>query len=471
MYKVSQGPFMVEAPWEPFHDTLIAYMGITLARGFDLATCEFNPSPGEYNVDAVRPELERKQYLHRVADSLGEVFREAPCVRTPAPWMKWNNACTAEQPLTNDTTNSLKPEHYADFGAMCSAFVRIAKDSFDVPIYAFSFQNEPRFNVPYPSCTYRNAQHWKDMLKVAAPAVKRADPAILIYGVEDVQYVYPGWEMAIVNDAETAPYLDRFALHIAHSDTVHYSSLTRSYPRDQWISEFNWHTMNYDTCFDKFAGGVMYRLGDGGNITGYLAGGGKVLWDGGNFGGGTGPHSPSFYFHCQLMRFVRPGMTRVKATSDEPSLRVLAYKNDIRGSFSLVMLNATSEDLEVTLHSTGTIPDSLEMRTTTDTTAAGGFVEGPLQDGKSPITVPAKGIVSLGYRIRGQQPVGIRRSPSPRVPTVRETAPRVRHMFDLRGRLLRGETARVGKGTAASGVMLLRTGGQAGTVCRIVRER
>jgi hypothetical protein len=76
------------------------------------------------------------------------------------------------------------------------------------------------------------------------------------------------------------------------------------------------------------------------------------------------------------MRFIRPGMTRVKASSDVPLLRVIAFKNDTRGSFSVVMLNGTTDDLQVTLNSTGTIPDSLEMRTSTQ---AAGFVEGPLR--------------------------------------------------------------------------------------------
>jgi len=130
-------------------------------------------------------------------------------------------------------------------------------------------------------------------------------------------------------------------------------------------------------------------------------------------------------------------MTRVKAETDEPLLRAIAFTNDVRESFSVVILNGSHQDLQVSLSSTGTIPDSLEMRTTDSTQ---GFVEGPLQDGRSPVTVPAKGMVSLGYRIRGPQPV----DPQPVVergsrPLIQQRGAAMRgvvRVFDLRGRML-----------------------------------
>ncbi len=171
--------------------------------------------------------------------------------------------------------------------------------------------------------------------------------------------------------------------------------------------------------------------------------------------GATGPYSPSFYLNSQFMRFVRPGMTRVKAETDEPLLRAIAFTNDVRESFSVVILNGSHQDLQVSLSSTGTIPDSLEMRTTDSTQ---GFVEGSLQDGRSPVTVPAKGMVSLGYRIRGPQPV----DPQPvveqhfRGAVARQGAARRREVraFDLRGRALRLGLAGVQSGRSSASVIV-----------------
>jgi len=452
MYSVYNGPFPEEVPWKPFYDTLITQLGITGARGFDLQTCEFNPAPGEYDIDAIRTEMVRKQYLHHVADSLGEIFRELSCVRTPAPWMKRNNSCTSESFSTwrTDSSNSLKPEHYDDFGAMCSAFVRIALDTFGIPIYGFSFQNEPEYNTPYPSCVYRNPDHWIDMLTVAGPALKRANPAILIYGCENVvTQSYPAWERAMVRDEQAAVLVDRFGVHgnarTTEVDTNMWPVYRVNHGRDVWHSEYNWQVTNYDSCFG-LAAGLVHILGDGGNIRGYLAGGGKILWeDAGNFGGGVGGRKTyGYYFNAQVLRFVRPGMTRVKASSDVPLLRVIAFKNDARGSFSVVLLNGTEQDLEVTLTSTGTIPDSLEMRTTSSELK---FVEGDVQNGRSAVTVPSRGVVSLGFRIRGPQPIELQTIKGWHAAT---SMPRQRmvpgapvHLFDLRGRT-------VGRGAASA---------------------
>ncbi len=451
---------MVEAEWEPFAETLITVVGMTMSRGFDLKACDFNPSPGQYVVtDEIRAELEKIRDLQDIADSCGEVFRFSPNVFSPPPWMKENGLCDKGD---DASTNKLKPEHYDEFASMCSAFVRVCIDTFGITPFAFSPQNEPAFPEPYASCVY-TARTYTQMVRFVGPAVEAANPSTLIYGVEHVLWAFPGWEMTVVHDSVAGPYFDRFAFHGASNDvsvdidTSQKLQLTRTYPREKWVSEYNWQGMNYDTSF-IMATILLNELGDGANIIGYMAGGRKVLWDAsGNLGGGTLPYSPSFYIHSQFMRFVRPGMTRVKVTTDEPLLRAISFKNDARGSFSVVMVNAAAQDVEVTLSSTGSLPDSLEMRTTTDATAEEGFIEGPLQDGSSPITVPAKGIVSLGYRIRGAQPVGVH-APSP-TRAVQRRMPRERgtvRVFDLRGRALKKDMHKPRPGRQPASVVVHR---------------
>jgi len=452
MYQYYDGPFPKTAEWEPFYDTLITYMGMTMSRGFDLRACDFNPSPGVFDVDAIRHEMIRKQRLQEIADSAGETFRYAPNVFSPAPWMKRNNSCHSLigefSTWPRDSANSLKPDSYDDFGALCSAFIRIAIDTFHVPVYAISLQNEPEYNCPYASCTYRNALHYADMLKVVGPAVKRARPTTLIYGCENVLSVFPWWETAIVANAEAAPYLDRFAVHGATSatnvDTSECPVLRLQRERPKWLSEFNWQKIDYDSCFGMLAA-MVHRLGDGGSLQAVISGGRANLWEGaGNTGGGIGGRKTfGFYFLSQVMRFVRPGMTRVKATSDEPLLRVIAFKNDARGSFAVVMVNGTNSEQQVTLSSTGTIPDSLEMRTTSSTVK---FVEGEVQDGRSVVTVPARGVVSLGFRIRGPQPhedpQTVAEWRTPTSASIRAAAQQGDVcLFDLRGRALGRSTA------------------------------
>jgi glucuronoarabinoxylan endo-1,4-beta-xylanase len=188
MYKVRQGPFMVDAEWEPFAETLITYVGMTMSRGFDTRSCEFNPSPGEYVITAsIREEMEKQRLLQHIADSCGEPYHFAPNVFSPAPWMKANNACSEG---ANSSQNRLEADHYADFAAMCSAYVRISIDMFEVPVYALSPQNEPAFSLTYASCVY-TARSYTDMLRFVGPAVERASPTTLIYGCEHMLHVFP----------------------------------------------------------------------------------------------------------------------------------------------------------------------------------------------------------------------------------------------------------------------------------------
>ncbi len=461
MYSVYNGPFPEEAPWLPFADTLINYVGMTMSRGFDTQSCDFNPSPGEFVItDGVRKQLQRQQDLVRIAAESGEDYRYCPNVFSPAPWMKRNNQCHSSHGYgtwPSDSTNSLKPDHYDDFGALCSAFVRIAIDSFNVPVYAISPQNEPCFNTPYASCVYRNGRHYAEMFRFFGASVKRASPTTLTYGSEHMPWNFPSWELAVVNDPQAEPYFDRFAVHNAtdpfNVDTNQWPSMMASRARDLWISEDNFTRTNYDSTFRQIAN-MMDKLGSGANATGWMIGGNAFTWKwNGNSGGGTsGAKVPGFYLLSQIMRFVRPGMTRVKATKDDPMLRVLAYKNDEKGSFSVVVQNLKNEDVPLTLNSTGTIPDSLEMRTTSSTQ---NFVEGPVQDGQSPVTVPARGMVSLGFRIRGRQPSsGLQ--PVASLPRQRTALQGPVRLFDLRGRTLNRATAYDRPAGAAAAVVVRR---------------
>ncbi len=98
MYKVRQGPFLVEAPWEPFAETLITYVGMSMSRGFDLRACNFNPSPGEYVITSeVRDDLEKQRLLMDIADSCGETYRYSPNVFSPPGWMKWSGDCANDK--------------------------------------------------------------------------------------------------------------------------------------------------------------------------------------------------------------------------------------------------------------------------------------------------------------------------------------------------------------------------------------
>jgi O-glycosyl hydrolase len=208
MWKVRQGPFYLDAPFGPLADTLVRDMGVSMMRGFDVNSCEFCPSAGSYNVtDPIRSYLQNIHTLQHVADSLGEVVRYSPNVFSPPGWMKVNGQCAGGGASTYDGSNTLAASHYSDFAAMCARYIKIAHDTFDVAVYAFSLQNEPFFNEPYASCSYADGSMYAQVLSVVGPAIRALGYGTLIYGCEHMAFAYPSWENAVMSNATARSYL------------------------------------------------------------------------------------------------------------------------------------------------------------------------------------------------------------------------------------------------------------------------
>ncbi len=437
MYKVRQGPFYVDTPFEPFADTLINEIGITMLRGFDTRSCEFNPSPGQYVITPLlRAELERNVVLQQKAQAAGEVLRFCPNVFSPPGWMKPNGTCDGggESTYLSDSTNTLLPEHYDEFASLCSTFVRMSLDSFGLPVYALSMQNEPFFNEPYASCSYRDGHHYGQVLAVVGPAVKAASPSTLIYGVEHMAWAYPSWEHRIMGTPSAAPYLDRFAIHGytdgVRVDTATFDTLPDTHTRPAWLSEFNWGEQTYEEAF-SFAKAVLKGLVRS-NLSAYLAGGG--LWD-----SDIGTKYPGYFLNAQLFRFIRPGMVHVGTAYDDTSLIAGAFANPAVGSFSVVILNSSSDTVALALAAqNGLLPDSLEIRITSPTQDFEGAGHAAAA---SPVVLPPTSVVSLGWAVRAREQhvrPGVAAGAAPRRTRSGTTA----RVFDLRGRLVRAEPGR-----------------------------
>jgi O-glycosyl hydrolase len=396
-WKTRSGPFYVDVPFERVADTLVNYVGVTMLRGFDTRACEFCPGDRQYVITAdIRAELLRARALADAAAAAVEVFRYSPNVFSPPGWMKQNGVCEGGEESTYQTNpaNSLLPQNYAAYAAMCSAYVRVAADSFGVPLYAFSPQNEPFFNEVYPSCSYSGGAHYAQMLAVVGPAVKRASPATLIYGVEHMAWAYPAWEAAVLNNAGASPYLDRFAVHGLtdgiHADTTTFDTLPDTHARPLWLSEYNYGQQTHADAFVYILSAVKALVRGG--ISAYMAGG--QLWD------AVGTKYVGYYLNAQLLRFVRPGMTRVGAVSSDTSLLVGVFRDERIGAISVVLFNTGTSDLSVTLTGPpGALPVEFgEVRTTSATQS---FVQSGPVAGTGTVVVAAQSAVSMGQGHHG----------------------------------------------------------------------
>ncbi len=401
IYTVKEGPFYNEVPMEQLVDTLVRVMGLSMSRGFRTSSCEFNPSPGVYSItQSIRSELTWNSAIRELSDSLGHIYRYSPNVFSPPGWMKYNGQCSGpeESNYSKDTTNSLKPEHYADFAALCSAYVRISLDTFGLPVYAFSPQNEPYFNEPYPSCSYADGWHYARMLRFVGPSIKRASPATMVYGCEHMGHVYPQWELQVMHDSLANPYLERFAIHNyvdgVSVDTTTFDSIPDEHVRPLWVSE-NAGNHAFDTPDSALLlAREMLKSFTRSGVSAFMAAESQHWWD-----EQTGRKYGSFWTFCHFARFVRPHMKRIKAqlAVADPELLVGAFANRDLGSLSLVIVNSADSERSIDLASTSQLPSEFEARRTTPTEY---FVDLGTVSSAASITVPARSILSLGYRHR-----------------------------------------------------------------------
>lgn len=398
IYSVKDGPFYSPVPMEHLVDTLVGVMGLSMSRGFRTSSCEFNPSPGNYRVtQSIREELSWNRAIRAASDSAGQIYRYSPNVFSPPGWMKYNGQCSGsdESNYDKDTTNSLMPAHYADFAALCSAYVRVCVDTFGLPVYAFSPQNEPRFNEPYASCSYKDGWHYARMLRQVGPSIKRADPTTMIYGCEHMGWAYPQWERQVLADAEAAPYLDRFAIHNyvdgVSVDTTTFDSLPDEHARPLWVSE-NAGKHSFDTPDSALIlARTILKAFTRSGVSAFMAAESQHWWD-----PAGGRKYGSFWVYCHFARFIRPNMKRIGAqlATADPDLMVGAFANDDLGSLSLIVVNTATSERTIDLASASTLPAEFEAR---QTTATEWFVDLGTVSSDASIVVPPRSILSLGH--------------------------------------------------------------------------
>ncbi len=457
-WKVRQGPFWVDADITNFLDSLINVMGVTLHRWFVNNGCGLSSVPGEFTItDRMRAFFEQAQYLDSVAKARNEWYGVCPTILGPPAYMKVNNKCAPDD-LRNwpeNPYNTLKEDQYDDFGEFCATFLRTAVDTFGVVPYAFSFQNEPHFNVAYTCCTYANGVHYASMLKGAAPAVRALGLPTLIFGTEVGGDLYRNWAMAIHYDPEASPYLDIDALHgyggngIDVPSPTTYRNIHPLGERRLWVSETAHRieqTDTHDKALDMVGRCFAYAYGQG-NISAWIQVGLCANEPGSTYPGGfvfkdNGQPAPAYWLACQFWRFIRPGMQRIQAQCSQDSLFVLAFKDDRVSSMSTILMNVDTVAHTVRLDiSGGDAPPRFDMKRTTEIEK---FVLLGTVAPNEMIEVPARSVVSLGYNYIG---TGV--PPGNGTKVMRSSARPVGHaplrhgtsIFDLRGRLVsRGAT-------------------------------
>jgi glucosylceramidase len=402
-------PFCADVPLDNFYDSLINVAGFTLIRKMANVSCGFTTSPGSYSMEYLREEFDRILPFKSVAEDADEPFYVIVSVYGAPGYMKYNNACVSANGFgtwSKDTTNCLDPEWFDEFGDFCATYASWVRDSIGLRVYGFSPANEPVFNCPYGSHTFRDGRSYGRMLTVAGPKIAAALPNTYIYGCEVLTRDFPAWEMSIINHVPAAaPYLHRFAFHAYGSDgqtidTNRIGGLPGALNGRVWMSEAGYDCLDQDKAL-ILARTIMGFFNNGVSLWNHngLIGSGHALITKNVDGVSDGTPTKGYWTHAHFARFIRPGWKRVSAASGTNDVTVSAYAYAPTGGMSLVAINSSSSAQDITLSiSGGEIPDTFEGKLTS---ADGNFVDMGAVFASGAITMPANSIMSLGYNHRG----------------------------------------------------------------------
>jgi O-glycosyl hydrolase len=348
------------------------------------------------------------------------------------PYVTWNNTDTIGGSLI-DT-----PANLAQFGLFVAAYVKGFEQTFGVPFYAISIQNELAFSEPYSSCVY-TPQIFVDAIKAVHNAFVQYGITTKIIGPEDVGVgqTYNPWQAwrqmqyidAVRADPQAMADLSAYAIHGFADDSSmpgrsptmwdQYvngrSAAQYPYPPNAWWTGISndgkesWQTEMLPT--DQSAAGALLLAQSAqdalvhGNVSAWLdwqtADGGPASAH--TLTSGTDETTLKFGAAQQFFRYIRPGSYRVGASPADPAgVYVSAFVQDQQHTLTTVLINGGSTDQTVNLSVSGDQVSvfNIDRRTdATDVFADQGPV--PVVDGVATIVLPAGSIVTLQGSISG----------------------------------------------------------------------
>lgn len=366
------------------------------------------------------------QGLKAKADQYGVNLKFIVSVWSPPADMKWlcnfswagdENATRNAGIVSTKNGGTLNPTKYTDYANWMDSCVKSYK-TVGVDLYGLSLQNEPLFSEPYNSCTYTTFWYC-DLLNNVVPLIKAANPAIRIFGAENMLEMegktenYPWFYHKAIKDNPTAKNnIDILAVH-GYSDGI--SATSGSELAKMWTN----HLQQFSVPLDKPAwmtetSGYSDSWSGSGNTPGALnlamdiysglAYGNMqawIWWQGSEASGISNYSlmsnltcSKKYYVSKHFYRYIRPGAVRVKCTSDDAGVFAVAFEHQVKGTNTIVIINSASEARSVSVQGTG-LPATYTIYKTTsggsNCTEAGTVNSG----GENRFDLPGKSVVTL----------------------------------------------------------------------------
>ncbi len=364
--------------------------------------------------------------LKAKADQYGVNLKYIVSIWSPPADMKWlcnfswaGDAYATRNGGTVSTKNggTLNPNKYIEYSDWLKLCIQSYKD-IGIDLYAMSLQNEPMFTETYNSCTYTTSWYC-DLLNNVVPAIKAIYPGIKIFGSENMlemegksnnwPYFY---HQGIKDNIFAKDNIDILAVH-GYSDGVSASSGSElakmwtnhaeqfSIPLNKpaWMTETSGYADSWissgttpgalNLAMDIYSG-LNY-----GNMQAW------VWWQGSEASGisnyslmSNNTGGKKYYVSKHYFRYIRPGAVRVKSSSDDPEIFVTAFEHPVKGTNTIVIINAGSEGKSVSVQGVDpTVVFTIYLTTSgSDNCKESGAIN-PGQDNH--FELPAKSVVTL----------------------------------------------------------------------------
>uniref|UniRef100_A0A6B2L2T8 Glucosylceramidase n=1 Tax=Arcella intermedia TaxID=1963864 RepID=A0A6B2L2T8_9EUKA len=278
-------------------------------------------------------------------------------------WMKTNGIMTGGGKLIDD------PRYWSSWALYLSKFLTAYEET-GIPIWGITVQNEPNWPSLWDSMTYTPLEEAHFVKNYLGPLLRKEHPLVKIMIHDDQRDVVVEWATSILNDSETAQYVDGIGVHW-------YAAVDDLFPYWEKLTEVNAlfpskFILPTEACEGYIPGLSGPAIGDWGRGQTY---GLDILQDLQNFAVGWtdwnivldlegGPNhagnfvdapiilnttaknvfykNPMYYYMGHFSKFIVPGASRIKLVSNSPlgiaPLETTAFVNPDK-SIVVVVLN------------------------------------------------------------------------------------------------------------------------------------
>ena len=367
--------------------------------------------------------------------------------------MKANND-TTDAGNGSSTTNHLidNPANYQQYAWYLAAFCAGFQQTYGIPIYGVSIQNELMFNEPYGSCQYTD-QEFHDVVDLVGQTFAAQGITAKVVGPESVgpdgdsfTTNQMGFINAVQSDSAVAPLLNLFNIHAYSSNGVDPSAPQRSWLTGYWgqigVQQgilddrdlggrgqlagyqhlgnqdgalFMGYRMNEDLAFGNYNTWFYWQVTSGGDSADTYS------LTGQNPGALVAPAlQPKYCAYKQFSRYIRPGAVRVDASPDSTVCDVSAWVHDANKTLTVVLVNTDTLPATVGL-TVPTTPNvaSFAAYRSSNTESFVRLADVPVSAQAASFILPAQSILTLtGYDTTVTTPT----PPSPPTPPA-PTAP------------------------------------------------